>query len=384
MYILRENLEKFAEASRRYAGEVRKLKNEGKKVVCWYGSYVPIEIIYASGAVQYPLFDGGDPGPPDTALQYLPFCINVQARYQVGQHAMGLNPITPIADRIIIDAKESDAVRIGSVFEYLGLPVRYLGVPQDWEKEIAFDYYKRQLGKLKKELEELMGEEITNKKLEESINKYNRIRELLSEIGSYRKEHPPVIGGEEFIKLNHYALRCDPDTAINFLERISESLKGKKSRFSDDVRRIMVAGRGFAFGDYALLRIIEESGGVMVTELLDEGIVHSEKVKVDGDPMENIAKRYYREKVLSCLFSPSWSKRWQCISELIDEYRVDGLIYYELKFDVIYDHECAVFSKRASEKGIPFAMIESSYDFCREATETLRTRVESFIKTCKR
>jgi len=383
MSTFREDMKRFAEASRRYPSEVRKLKSEGKKVVCWYGSYVPEEIIYASGAVPYPLFDGGDPEPTDAALPYLLFCINTQARYQVGQHEMGLNPITSIADQIIIDTKEADSVRIGSAFEYLGLPVTYLGVPQDWEKEIAFNYYKRQLGKLKEELEKLTGEEITNEKLAGSIKKYNRVRELLTDIGSLREEHPPVIGGEEFIKLNHYTLRCDPDTAISSLEKIFEGLKGEESMFPEDAPRIMVTGRGFAFGDYALLRIVEESGGVVVTEFLDEGIVHPEKVKADRSPMENIAERYYRTRIPSCLFNPSWSKRWKHVSGLIDNYRVGGLLYYLLAFDVIYDYEYPIFSKRADEKGIPFAMIESAYDFSREATATLRTRVESFVKTCK-
>jgi len=378
-----EEFEKFADVSRKYTSEVLKSKSDGKKVVCSYGSYVPLEIIHSSGAAPYVLFDGGDPEPPDAALPYLLFCINVQARFQVGQHEMKLNPITPIADLIIIDTKESDSVRVGSVFEYLNLPVKKLGVPQDWEKEIAFDYYKRRLGELKKDLEELTGEEISDDKLIESISKYNRMRELLGEIGSLRKESPPPLGGEEFIKLNHYALRSDPDVAIDCLEKILETLKGK-SRFPADAPRVMVAGRGFAFGDYALPRMVERSGGVIVSDFLEEGVLHPWEVKVNGNPLESIAQSYYREKIPSCLFNPSWTKRWEYISKLIDEYNVDGLLYYLLAFDVIYDYESAIFSKKADEKGVPSAMIESAYDFSREATETLRTRVESFINICRR
>lgn len=379
-----ESLEEFAKLSRAFPSKVRRWKGEGKKVVCYYGSRVPVEIIHASGAVPYPLFDGGDTGPPEAALPYLLPFINVQARYQVGQHVSGLNPITPIADSIIIDCKETDLVRVGDAFEFLELPVWKLGVPQDWEKEIAFNYYQRQLSKLKEQLEKLTGELITNDKLVQSIKKYNRIRELLSQIGALKKEHPPVIGGEEFIKLNHYALRSEPDTAIKSLEKIYEDLKRGKGRFREGARRIMVAGRGFAFGDYTPLRIIEESGGVVVTELLDEGIVQTGEVKVDGDPMVNIAQLYYRDMVPSCLFTPSWAKRWEQVDRLLNEYHVSGLLYYLLSFDVIYDYEYPIFSKRADEKGIPFEMIESAYDFSREATETLRTRVESFIKICGR
>jgi len=380
----KKDLEECAKLSRAYLGEVRRRKGEGKKVVCYYGSRVPVEVIHASGAVPYPLFDGGDVGPPEAALPYLLPFINVQARYQVGQHVSGLNPIIPIADLIIIDCKETDLVRVGDAFEFLGLPVWKLGVPQDWEKELAFNYYQRQLSNLKQKLKELTGEVVTNDKLEQSIKKYNRVRGLLSQIGALRKEHPPAIGGEDFIRLNHYALRSDTDDAIKSLERIYEDLKQEKGKFLEGAPRIMIAGRGFAFGDYTIPRIIEDSGGVTVTELLDEAIVQSGEAKVDEDPLVNIAQLYYRDMVPPCLFTPSWEKRWERVDKMIDEYQVNGLLYYMLSFDVIYDYEYPIFAKRANEKGIPFEMIESSYDFSREATETLRTRVESFIRICGR
>ena len=206
----------------------------------------------------------------------------------------------------------------------------------------------------------------------------------MSEIRLFRKEHPPVIGGEDFVKLNHYTLRSEPDTAIRSLEIIYNCLKTEKSKFGKQAPRIMVAGRGFAFGDYAVLKIIEESGGVVVTDFLDEGIMHPGEVKINGDPMENIAKFYYQGIVPSCLFNPSWGKRLEQIDRLKNEYQINGLLYYLLRFDVIYDYEYPIFSKWADENEVPFEMIESSYDFSREATETLRTRIESFINICRR
>lgn len=378
-----QKLKDFARISREYSSQVLESKKQGKKVVCWYGSYVPPEIIHAAGVTQYPLFDGGDAGPAETALQYMLYTTNVQARYQVGQHILGLNPITRVADLIVVDSKEADSVRVGSVFEYLGLPVKYLGVPQDWEKEIAFEYYKRSLQKLKSHLEKLSGENITDEKLIDSIKKYNQLRDLLSQIGSLRKKHPPPIGGD-FIKLNHYALRCKVDDAIKNLRDVLGMLNSGETRiFQKDVVRIMVVGRGFAFGDYLLLDVIEESGGVVVSELLDEGIMHPIKVRVDGDPIENIAKSYYRDKVPSVFFSPSFRKRWEYTSEKINEFHVDGLIYYNLAFDCIYDHEMPIFAKWAGESNISFLMIESAYSFSREAMATLRSRVEAFIEMCR-
>ncbi len=384
MPTFRQELGEFAKLSRKYSSKVPGMKAEGKKVVCYYGSKVPVEIIHASGAAPYPLFDGGDSGPTEVALSYLLSFANVQSLYQIGQHEMGLNPVTPIADLIVIDCKESDSVRVGDVFEFKGLPVWKLGVPQDWEKKISFTYYIQQLGHLKEALEKLTGHEITDEKLLASIEKYNRIRGLLDEIRLLRKKHPPLIGGLDFIRLNHYAVKCDPEVAIKCLEKIRDSLRKDEGGDTPEALRLMIAGRGFAFGDYILLKTIEESGGVVVTELLDEGMVYPGEAKIKGEPLQNLAEFYYRAMVPCCLFNPSWGKRSEQLDVLSEEYGVQGLLYYLLRFDVIYDYEYPIFSQWADKRGLPFGMIESSYDFSREATETLKTRIESFIKICAR
>ncbi|RLB01565.1 MAG: hypothetical protein DRG83_09925, partial [Deltaproteobacteria bacterium] len=262
MTTLRKLIKEFGNVSKAYSSNALELKRASKKIVCYYGSRVPVEIIHASGAIPYPLFDGGDIEPIEAALPYLLVFANVQSLYQVGQHELGLNPIIPIADLIVVDCKETDSVRVGDVFEFKGLPVWKLGVPQDWLEEIALNYYGSGLRHLKEKLENLTDNNISNDNLVQSIKKYNHVRRLLSDIQLFRKKHPPVIGGENFIKLNHYALRSDPDTAIRYLENIRYALSGERSKFPDETPRIMVAGRGFGFGDYFLLKTIEDSGGV--------------------------------------------------------------------------------------------------------------------------
>lgn len=238
--------------------------------------------------------------------------------------------------------------------------------------------------KLKSNLEKLIGEEITDKKLIDSIRKYNQLRDLLNHIRLLRKENPPPIGGEDFIKLNHYALRSDLDDAIICLERIVEELKRGETSFSDDAVRIMLIGRGIAFGDYLLLSMIEEAGGVVVSELFDEGMLRPEKVRENGAPLESISESYYKAGVPSVFLSPSFRKRWEYVSKKVKEFQVDGLIYYNLAFDVIYDHEWPIFAKWANEMDLPFIMVESNYSFLREATVALKSRVESFIEICRR
>jgi benzoyl-CoA reductase/2-hydroxyglutaryl-CoA dehydratase subunit BcrC/BadD/HgdB len=383
MSTLEDYISEFAKIPSEYLSEIRNQKAEGKKIICYYGSRVPVEIIYASGGFPYALYDGGDAGPPEAGIKYLLAFINVQSRYQVGQHDLGLNPVTPNADLIVVDCKEADSERVASAFEFMGLPVWKLGVPQDWGKEIALNYYTRQLESLKHKLEDVTGQTITEDRLKQSTIKYNRIREFLSLIGEARKEDTFPISAEKFIKLNHNILRVKPGTAISYLEKITTILKKERVEASGDRTRIMLVGRALAFGDYALVQMLDELGAACVAEHFDEAMLHKGSVSVEGNQIDNIAKFYLREMLPPCFFTPSWKVRWNKIKNLVDEYRVDGLLYYLLSFDVIYDLENSVFSKKASEAGIPYLTLESSYNFSREATESLKNRIESFVKICR-
>jgi benzoyl-CoA reductase/2-hydroxyglutaryl-CoA dehydratase subunit BcrC/BadD/HgdB len=344
---------------------------------------VPVEIIHASGGFPYALYDGGDAGPPEVGIKYLLSFINVQSRYQVGQHDLGLNPVTPITDLIIVDCKEADSERVASAFEFMGLPVWKLGVPQDWQKDYAFDYYVSQLEHLKAKLEELTGITIIEEKLRQSTLQYNRIRELLGLIKQKRKQDSFPLSGEDYIKLNHNVLRSKPDSAISYLDKINSALSQENSDTFRNKTRVMITGRALAFGDYALVQMLDELGAAYVTEHFDEAILHTGKIVTEGDQISNIARFYYRDIVPTCFFTPSWKVRWSNIKNLAAEYRVDGLVYYLLSFDVIYDLENSVFSKKAAEMGIPYLTLESSYNFSREATESLKSRIESFVQICR-
>jgi benzoyl-CoA reductase/2-hydroxyglutaryl-CoA dehydratase subunit BcrC/BadD/HgdB len=121
-----------------------------------------------------------------------------------------------------------------------------------------------------------------------------------------------------------------------------------------------------------------------VKELFDEGIVHLEKVASDGEPLSKLAERYYRGRLPACPLTPSFRQRWGKLLEFLKDYDARGILYYQLSFDVIYDHEWPIFAKLAGDKNIPFAIIETAYNVSREATESIRTRIESFIKMCRR
>jgi len=377
-------LGELAEVTRTRPEKLKEQREKGVKIVGYIGRFVPEELIYASGALPYLLCRGGQPEPPDAVIPYMLRFMSPYARSQIGYHLLGIDPVIPMLDLIVAQCSDCHESRLADLFEYFKLPTARLGVPPDWEKSLSRDYYYKELTRLGEKLEGLTGNKISDEKLKESISSINKIRDLLRKINLLRKEQPPPIGSDEFIRLNHYSFYCDLEKLPPKLNDLYGQLQKGKSPFPKGMPRLLLAGHVVGVGDYVVPKLIEASGGVVVAELLDEGMRQCAwNVKTDGDLMRNLVETYYLERTPPSIFQPVWEERVEFIKKLIRDFNIDGVIWYGLSFEEIYDLECSIASKAMDEMNIPFLKLESSYEYAREAMGPLTTRVESFIESIK-
>jgi benzoyl-CoA reductase/2-hydroxyglutaryl-CoA dehydratase subunit BcrC/BadD/HgdB len=266
--------------------------------------------------------------------------------------------------------------------EYHNLPIYKVGVPAEWNKSFARNYYLKSLKKLQAKLEEVTGNTLSNEALKAEVEKTNKIHDLLRKIDALRKDDKPVVGGLDFIKMNHASLRVSPDQSIKQLEKIYADLQ-KAEPIPGKGPRILIAGHIVADGDYAVPGLIEEAGGKIVADMIDDGMRwYRWDTPTDGDMLENIKQARYVDRTPNNLFQPSWSNRLEDLQAIIKEYKIDAVIWYQLSFDEIYDMEYAVISKKMNGS-IPMLKLESSYEYSRESMGPLQTRIESFIESVK-
>jgi benzoyl-CoA reductase/2-hydroxyglutaryl-CoA dehydratase subunit BcrC/BadD/HgdB len=374
----------LAQIARTRPEKLKEQKAKGIKAVGYIGRFVPEELIYASGAIPYLLCRGGQPEPPDAVIPYMLRFMSPYSRSQIGYHLLGIDPVMPMLDLIVVQCSDCHESRLADLFEYFKLPTMRLGVPQDWEKSLSRNYYYKELARLRQKLEALTGNKISDQKLREATDALNKIRDSLSKINLLRKNQPPPLGGDDFIRLNHYSFYGDPEQTLPRLDKLYEELQKGKSPFSPKAPRLLMAGHVVGVGDYVVPRLIEDSGGVMVAEFLDEGMRHhNSKVKTNGDLMASLGKSYYLERTPPSLFQPAWEARTAVIKKLIKDFNIDGVIWYQLSFEEVYDLECSVISKAMDEMNVPLLKLESSYEYSREAVGPLTTRIESFIETVR-
>jgi benzoyl-CoA reductase/2-hydroxyglutaryl-CoA dehydratase subunit BcrC/BadD/HgdB len=363
--------------------ELKKLQREGKKVVGYFpGEYVPEEIIHAAGAVPISFIHGGDPESVEAAHSAITRFVCPFSKAQFGYRILREQLYYEILDLLIAPITCQHLRRVADMYNYYtDVDVFRLGVPFEYNSESALAYYIESLQLMAGKLEETTGESITRKKLKESISLYNRMRSLLKEIATMRMEERFPLTSLDFIKLNHASYYADLGLMIGTLESVCQELK----QIDAPVRigpRILLAGPNLALGDYKVPELIEEAGGQVVFELMDEGMRFSwVNVDVNEDLWESLARRYLSER-LPCVFMiKAYQDRVGFITEKAKAYRVDGVIWYQLKYCETADIDSFYIGQQIKKTGIPFLKLESDYDVSDRGP--LRTRIEAFIEMLK-
>jgi len=344
--------------------ELKKLQNEGCKIIGYTpGGYMPEELVYACGAVPVGLIRGGEQEPVLYAGAYLPRWMDTFCRAQIGYKMLGEDPSYQMVDLLAVPLTDNNIRAVADCWDfYTDTEVFRFGVPHD-KSDFAFNYYLDGINLLKEKLESLTGNKMDEAKLKEAIDLCNRERELLKEISLMRMSDQPPISARDFIELNHNSFLADTRIMVEALESVCTELKKQESARSMKGPRILLTGSTLARGDYKILSLIEETGAEVVIEEFAEGMRHYwETVNPDGDLMEALADRYFRRRVPPAWFRPG-RERLDFLIKLAKDFKVDGVIWYQLMYRDSYDFESYYFPPMLEkETGLHMLKIESDYD----------------------
>jgi benzoyl-CoA reductase/2-hydroxyglutaryl-CoA dehydratase subunit BcrC/BadD/HgdB len=363
--------------------EIRKLKDMGRKVIGFLpGNFVPEELIYAAGAIPMGLVHGGNPIAVDASASMTSRFLCPFARAQMGEQTLKEQPYYNLVDTLVSPITCQHLRRVGDAWEYFGgADIFRLGIPYKYDSERGLEYYRDMLRLLWRKLEAVTGHSITNSKLNQAIGIYNRLRGLLKNISEVRKADNPPISTLDFIKLNHASFFLDPLALNEALTRLLNGLTGSQSKTIHDNRpRLLLTGPNVAYGDYRILELVEECGGNIVVEELTEGIRYYQKnIDIGKEPLLSLATGYLRKKVPPAFMRASAKKRLDFITDLAREFRIDGVIWYQLQYCDTYDMESYFIEKHLKAAGLNMLKLESDYTV--QDRGQLMTRIEAFLET---
>lgn len=346
-----------------------KWKKQSKKVIGYFCTYTPEEIIYAAGMLPFRIT--ADPVSTTLADAYLPsfICPFSRSCFDVALRG-GYKNVDGY-----VSAYTCDTIRNLLWLWKRHIPTQYLDFISfpSGTTEKALEFFLNELGRFKEGLEKFCGTEISNQSLLRAIEVYNENRTLLRKVYDFRKSDPPLVSGTEALEIVRSAMVVPKEEHSKLLKQFISEVKDRDD-FPKGGVRMLVSGPFIQ--DIGLVETIEGSGGSIVADDLCLGSRYFwERVDINTDPLKAIAKRYLGRVKCPCRHPPE--DRLKYITEMIREFKVEGVIFVLQKYCDTHFFDFPFIEEKLKEDNIPALLIEVEH---LTPVGAIKTRVEAFIE----
>jgi benzoyl-CoA reductase subunit C len=347
-----------------------KEKNDGK-VMGYFCTYVPEEILYAAGILPVRILGSHEPQDvtePHIFGMFCPFCRDCLAQ--------GLKNRYKYLDGLMI-AQSCLHIRQAFTSWIKHRPVdfsKFLCMPHKVQSPHSYEFLTEEYKVFQKELESWTGNNITDNELNKAIEIYNENRRLMRKLYDLRKRDKPPLTGEQVMEVV-MAMQMVDKTDHN--KMLKELLK-KVENYTPDREtgsRLMILGS--EDDDTVFMNMVEESGATFVIDDHCTGSRYFWNEVEDGkDPISSIAARYVDR--IPCP-SKDWEERKRIphILDLCKEWKVDGVIIMQQKFCDPHELDFVAIKKSLEDAGIPTLFLE--FDVTVPIGQ-FKIRVEAFLE----
>ena len=359
----------------------KELKAEGKKIVGYFCSFVPLEIITATGIVPFRIL--GNAEEPITkadtyitsaACPFLRSCFDIAFK---GEY--------DFLDGIVSCYSCEGVENCFPIWRYYFKPAYayIIDMPHGlnpWD----FRFFREEIDAFKRHFEAFAGCEITEESLRRAIHLHNENRALVRELYDLRKEEPPLLTGSEVIQTLVAAMSVPVNECNDLLRSVIDEVRQRVEQPNKGSVRLFIWGS--PIDNARFMKLIEECGANVVMDDLCVGSRHYwADVEATDDIVGGLSRRYLdgvrcprtlRES--GGTYKEDNELRFNHLKKWLTEFQIDGAILQTIRFCDPCGWEIPDLKVYLEEQGVPVLILEHEYSVA--AIETLRTRIEAFIE----
>jgi len=371
-----QSIDKLHEALERRQEEIVALKEAGKKLVGYFCSYVPEEIIHAMGFVPIRLVRGGNVDAANAGNEYLSSNACPYAASCVGFKEENQDFYFSHAD-IIADAPSCYQMkRVLEVWEqYFDTKVIHIGLPRTFYEPKGERYFVVNLEHFVKELEEISGAKLEQANLEKSVSLINDIQTEQRKIYHLLKLNK--VRWLEVTQFMHAGFILDKEKYLELMRAFVDEVNNGGKTLPELPIRILVTGGMLAPGDQKIIDIFTEMGFDFAMDELCAGSRTIFREPKDAT-LEGIASSYLGNVPCGAFPYPypDSDPRQKHLERLLPEYRIQGILHYTLRFCDAYSYKTAQMKRMCANMKIPMLHLHS--DYSESDKGQLKTRIEAF------
>ena len=353
-------------------------KDQGGKVVGYFCSTVPEEIITAAGLTPFRMRATGSTSTEESDAFYS----SINCSFPRHCFNQVLTGDFKFLDGIVC-VNSCDHVRriydnwkrfVPTDFiEMMSLP-RKTGPDQ-------VGWYTEELAMLKDKVGKHFGVEITDDRLWKAIKLHNETRRLQKKLYELRKQEKPPITGAETLAVMVAGTAMPHDQYNEMLRELLDELSGTEGPGSHRARLLIVGG---ILDDPAYVKVIEDQGGLVVTDSTCFGsrLMWVEVDENASDPVSALAQYYLTDRPSCPRMYGEHDNRTQYVIDMCREFNCDGVIGERLIFCDSWLVEHYMLGQDLKAAGIP--MLKLDREYLTSGIGQLRTRIQAFLETMGR
>ncbi len=370
---VRELMKPFMEVQDDLYCFAKRAKQAGEKIAGYLCTYSPQELFHAGG--YFPVRVIGKEGGTPLADQWLqPYACS----FAKGVLNLGLEGDFSFLDLVVFSHTCDTMQNLAEAWRRRveGAPVIVVSTPNLNAGDIALNYLKRELARVKEEVENISGSKITDEKILESIHLYEKHRNNMKILYQIRRESPYLISGTDMflVVLSSFVMKKEEHNEL--LEKLIRDLK---SITPEDVKKPRVLVGGSVCQAQGFIQSIEGTGAVVSDDDLCMGSRSYVIPPVpQGEPIEMLAQMYLSRIPCPAFYKPGYDPA-QVYIEKVKSGDVNGVIFLQTKFCDPYAFNYPYIRKRLEQEGIPSLLLEVEQN--QPVPEAFRTRVEAFVET---
>ena len=375
---LPEVFEEFAEQRKNSFLAVKQLKDKGVPVVGAYCTYFPQEIAHAMGAATVGLCSTSDETIA-VAERDLPknLCPLIKSSY--GFAKTDKCPFFYFSD-VVVGETTCDGKK--KMYEYMSefKDVFLMELPNS-QSENALALWKAEVIRFKEYLEKKFDVTITEDDIREAVRKENKVRTSLKKLYQVMRRDPaPITGHDLFKVLYGSTFKFDRSVIPEEVEALVDKIEKEyeAGTMQEKKPRILVTGCPIGGATEKVIKAIEDNGGIVVTYEKCSGAKSIDKLVDEDNPdiYDALARRYLN---IGCSVMTPNPNRLTLLGELIDEYKVEGVVEMTLQACHTYNVESLAIRRFVNEKKkIPYLSVET--DYSQADIGQLNTRITAFIE----
>jgi len=365
-----DRFREIVENRHKYAQEWK--KKTGKKVLGYFCTYMPEEIVYAAGILPVRVMGGREPAAPADRYipsMYCPFCHDcltqgLKGRYDYLDGLVHTHGCMHIYQTFFSWQKAKPVPFSYSIY-----------LPYNLQSPPAKDCLIEEFRQYKHALEEWTGETIARTALNEAIEIYNTNRRLMKEIWEMRKEDNPPISGAEAMEIVLSGIYMDKKEHNQLLKELLKELLDRTAANESKVRLMLIGSEN---DDTDLIRLTESLGGIVVIDDHCNGTRYFwTEVVPEEDPIIALANK--------CVNKPSCpvtglegDSRFEHILKLAKDYNIQGAMLVQQSFCDTHEYDLAIIKQLLEKNNINTLWLELNVT---TPVGQFQTRIEAFLET---